>query len=152
MKETYTLLLSSQNATNRIGTNKKSLQYNINWSAVLPNSENINQKYLVRFILSSVYTNAGFNDIYSVNIDFGGANVYDQSSSRSTYLGLTYPVFISQTSNYYYSMAKIHDNLPVTIHRPDNNMITVNLINILTSSGTTFNYEYYLTLEFVPID
>ena len=151
MKETYTLLLSSQNATNRIGTNKRNLQYYVNWSAVLPKPDNINQKFSVRFILTSPVITVGFNDVYSLNIDFGGSNVYDQSGSKNTYLGLVYPSFVSTFNQYYYTMAKLNDNLPITIEYPNNNLITVNLVNILVSSGTTYNYEYYLTLEFTPI-
>ena len=152
MKETYTLLLSSQNATNRIGTNKWNLQYYINWNAVLPNPQNINPKFLVRFILSSTVITSGFNDVYSLNIDFGGSNMYDQNGSKNNYLGLVYPSFVSTFDRYFYTMAKLNDNLPVTIEYPNNSLITVNFINILASSGTTCNYEYYLTLEFTPID
>ena len=151
MKETYSLVLSSQNATNRLTATKRNLQYYINWNAVLPKPENINQKFSVRFIFAGLYTGVGFNDIYSINIDLGGSNMYDQTASKSTYLGLTFPTLLSP-NNYWYSTSRINDNLPVTIEYPNNNIITVNLINILTTSATLFNYEYYLTLEFTPID
>ena len=149
MKERFSLLLSSQNATNRLTTTKRNLQYNINWSAVLPKSENINQKYSVRFTMSGLYSGTGFNDIYSVNIDFGGSNMYDQTVSKSNYLGLSFPILVG--TGYWYSLARNYDNLPVCVEYPNNSLITVNLVNINTGSGTTWPYEYYLTLEFIPL-
>ncbi len=150
MKETYTLLLSSQNATNKIGTTKRNLQYYINWSSILPKPENPSQKYSLKFVMTSLFTASGFNDIYSLNIDFGGSNVYEQTGSKSNYVGLVYPSFVSTFNQYYYAMAKNNDNLPIVVEYPNNNIITVNLINITVSSGTVYNYDYYLTLEFTP--
>jgi len=157
MKENYTLVLSSQNATNRIGTLRKNYQYYVNWSAVLPKPENINQKYLVKFSFISNPQASLIAEVYSLNIDFGGSNMYDQSQSRSTYLGYLYPLANYSSgaagtyTTYSYSISKASDNMPVTIEYPNNNFITVNLVNSNTASGTTFTNEYTLTLEFVPI-
>ena len=160
MKENYTLFLSSQNSTNRIGTTKKSLQYYINWHAVLPKAENINQKFLVKFKFVG-YIQGSFGEIYNLAIDFGGSNMYDQSNSKSTYLGIMFPednaTSIALTSgtggnfSYFYLVSQPNDNLPVTIEYPNNNFITVSINNINTASGTTFNNDYNLILEFAPI-
>ena len=160
MKENYTLFLSSQNSTNRIGTTKKSLQYYVNWHAVLPKADNVNQKFLVKFKFVG-YIQGSFGEIYSLQIDFGGSNMYDQSNSKSTYLGIMFPednaTAIALTSGtgcnqtYFYLTSDPNDNLPVTIEYPNNNFITVSINNINTSSGTTFNNDYNLILEFAPI-
>ena len=160
MKENYTLYLSSQNTTNRTGTTKKSLQYYINWHAILPKAENINQKFLVKFKFVG-YIQGSFGEIYNLQIDFGGSNMYDQSNSKSTYLGIMFPednaTAIALTSgtggnvSYFYLVSDPNDNLPVTIEYPNNNLITVSINNINTGSGTTFTNDYNLILEFVPI-
>ena len=157
MKETYTLLISSQNTVNRIGTTKRNHQYNINWNSVLPHPENINQKFLVKFSFLSTPQASLIAEVYSLNIDFGGSNMYDQSPSRNTYLGYLYPLANVSSgaagtyTTYAYSMAKASDNIPVTIEYPNNNLITVNIVNVNNASGTTFTNEYILTLEFTPI-
>ena len=150
-KETYTLLISSQNATNRLGATKRNLQYYINWSSILPKSEDPGQKYQLKFVMTSLFTAAGFNDIYSLNIDFGGSNVFEQTGSKSSYIGLVYPSFVSTFNQYYYAMAKNNDNLPIIVEYPNNSLITVNLVNSTVGSGTVYNYEYLLTLQFTPI-
>ena len=100
MKKNYTLVLNSQNAVNKIGTNKYNYQYYVNWSAVLPKPENINQNYLVRFIFTNNVATTIVSDTYSLNINFGGSNMYDHSNSKSTFLGLIYP---TATSTYGYT-------------------------------------------------
>ena len=148
MKKNYLLNINSQTTTNRLGTNKYAYQYYINWSAVLPNPENINQKYLVRYIFTNSTNTSLVGDIYSLNIDFGGSNMYNQLNSRSTFLGYIYPV---ATSTNYYLRGDITNNLPVTIEYPNNSLITVNIVNINSGSANTFAIDYNLTLEFTPI-
>ena len=160
MKENYTLFLSSQNSTNRIGTTKKSLQYYVNWHAVLPKADNVNQKFLVKFKFVG-YIQGSFGEIYNLQIDFGGSNMYDQSNSKSTYLGIMFPednaTNIALTSgtggnqSYFYLTSDPNDNLPVTIEYPNNNFITVSINNINTGSGTIFTNDYNLILEFATI-
>ena len=150
-KENYTLLISSQNATNRLGANKRNLQYYINWSAILPKPEDPGQKYQLKFVMTSLFTAAGFNEIYSLNIDFGGANVFEQTGSKSNFVGLVYPSFVSTFNQYYYAMSKNNDNLPIIVEYPNNSLITINLVNSTVGSGTVYNYEYLLTLQFTPI-
>ncbi len=155
-KENYVLLINSQNATNRIGTTKKQLQFYVNWNVILPKPTDINQKYKVRFNFSGINQPA-YSDIWSINIDFGGSNVYQQDNNKCTYLGLSYPIgnqnatTAGTNSVNFFTKALLNDNPPITIEYPNNNLITVNILNINAGSGTTFNVEYYLTLEFTPI-
>jgi len=51
---------------------------------------------------------------------------------------------------YLYLVLRPHDTLTVTIEYPNNNFITFSINNINTLSGTTFNNDYNLILEFVP--
>ena len=148
MKETYTLVLDTQNSTNRLGSNNYSRQYNVNWSAILPKPENISQKYQLRFTLTSLST-ASLGDIFSVSIDFGGSNVYQQSNSKGTFLGLVYP--IGNNGTYYYFQSKACDNLPVTVEYPNNSLITVSINSIVSGSANTFGVHSVLVLEFTPI-
>jgi hypothetical protein len=147
MKETYTLLLNSQNTANRFGSNIRNYQYYVNWSSFLPKPENINQKYLVKFSMFGL-AQASFAECYSINIDFGGSNMYDNSNSKTSFLGVTYPYY---SGTFAYLKSRLNDNPAVTIEYPNNSLITVNIVNINTGSGVTLNVHYMLTLEFTPI-
>lgn len=157
MKETYTLLLNSQTATNRLGSTVKNYQYYINWNTILPKPENLNQKYSLKFSIISHAQASLTAEVYQLYIDFGGSNMYDQSNSRTTYLGYIYPManyssgVTGTYTTYSYSMAKSTDNVPVCVEYPNNSLITVNLVNANTGSGTTFTNNYMLTLEFIPL-
>lgn len=148
MKETYTLYINSLSSTGRIGSTIKSYQYYINWSAVLPHIEDIEQKYKVRYIFTNVTAVGLPSDVFSLNVDFGSSNFYSQSSSKTTFLGYIYPVATS-VNGYY--RADFTNNTPVTIEYPSNSLITVNIGNINSASGTAYNVDYALTLEFTPI-
>ena len=157
MKETRTLVLNSQTATNRIGSNTRNYQYNVNWTTILPKPENINQKYLVRFSFITPSTKS-FGEVFTVSIDFGGSNMYDQTNNKSTFMGCVYPVMNTTTSTagtntvFYYSKATTIDNIPVTIEYPNNSMITVTLLNLNASfPANYFTNNYVMTLEFTPV-
>jgi hypothetical protein len=146
-KETYTLYLNSQTATNRIGTTKSKYQYYINWNTILPTPENINQKYLVRFTFTTLSTGS-VGDIYTISIDFGGSNMYDQTNNKTNFLGFAYPIGNNGTN--YYLQSKYPDNVPVTVEYPNNSLITVS-INPLNTAGGGYAIESFLVLEFTPI-
>lgn len=156
MKENYTLFINSQNTTNRIGTNKYNYQYYVNWNAIIP-SELKNHKFLVKFTFMSYVQTSNIANVFTLNINFGGANSYDILPSKSNYLGFVFPytnysASASGTNSVSsYSHAKYSDNAPITIDYPDNNIITVNLVNINSGTGTNFSFDYILTLEFTPI-
>ena len=157
MKETRTLVIHSQNATNRSGSNTRNYQYYINWSSVLPSPENINQKYHVRFAFITPATTS-FGEVFTLSIDFGGSNTYDQTGSKSTVLGNVFPIQNNSATTsgtntvFYYSKATMNDNIPITMEYPNNNFITVSLVNLNTSFPTNyFTNNYMLTLEFTPI-
>ena len=152
MKETRTLVLNSQTATNRIGSNTRNYQYNVNWTTILPKPENINQKYLVRFSFITPATNS-FGEVFTVSIDFGGSNMYDQTNNKSTFMGCVYPVMNTTTSTagtntvFYYAKATTIDNIPVTVEYPTNSMITVTLMYLNATYPTNyFTNNYILTL------
>ena len=92
MKESYNLVLSSQNSSDRIGSNKRNFQYNIVWGSILPIKYDTIQKYKVRFSFTSL-VQSSFAELYSLNIDFGGSNTYYQSCSRSTFIGNLLPYY-----------------------------------------------------------
>jgi hypothetical protein len=155
-KENYTLLLNSTNATNRIGAAQRNYQYYINWNAILPKPENINQKYLVKFSFMCLAQVSATTEVFQLFIDFGGSNMFDNSNSKTTFLGFMYPMVNQGASTtgtntvYGYITAKATDNIPVTVEYPNNSLITVNIANV-NLYGAGFGKDYILTLEFTAI-
>ncbi len=145
MKENYTLYINSVNSLNRIGAAKYNYQYYINWSSFLPKPDNVDQKFLVRFIFTNNSATGIIGDIFSLYINFGGSNAYDTSNSKSNFLGLIYP---TSHSTFGYTKCNTNDNLPVTIEYPNNNIITVTLSNV---NNVNYAIDYSLVLEFIPI-
>ena len=158
-KETYNLVLNSQISTNRIGSNKRNYQYYVNWNAILPNKY---KRFLVNFSFITL-VQSSFAEMYILYLDFNGTNVYSQSNSRNNYAGNLLPTnnltnAVAQATgttiqtSYFYIMTRLNDNPNFTIQYPNNNLITVDIVNANSSSGTTFNYEYILNIQFIPID
>ena len=147
--ESYSLILNSQNAINRDGTNINSYRYFINWSAVLPKKYG---SFNVSFTLKSlnVTTNLTINAL--INIDFGQTNNFDQSNNQSKFIGIVTPVAVQQASavwNYHY-ISTLTENQPITISYPTNNFITVLFRNFDLTTAFTM-YHYVLQLTFTPI-
>ena len=144
--ESYSLILNSQNAINRDGTNINSYRYFINWSSVLPKKYG---SFNVSFSLKSVNVTTNLSVTALVNIDFGQTNNFDQTSNQSKFIGIVYPVAVEQAStiwNYYYN-STLNENQPITISYPTNNFITVQFRNIdLTTAFTMFHYVLQLTV------
>ena len=148
MKQYYTLVLNSTNSSNRTGT-APTYSYNINWDAIFP--ENLrNKKFAVSFVFSSLVVTTPFTEVYTVNINFGTTNVYNQTPSQSAFLGFLYPYMTSATA--YFAMATINDNSPITISYPVNRNITVSIGNANLASSTVNITNYILTLRFTPLD
>ena len=123
--ESYSLILNSQNAINRDGTNINSYRYFINWSSVLPKKYG---SFNVSFTLKSVNVTTNLTINALVNIDFGQSNLFDQTSNQSKFIGIVYPVAVQQASavwNYHY-ISTLTENQPITISYPTNNFITFN--------------------------
>ena len=90
---------------------------------------------LVRFSFTNNVATTIVSDTYSLNINFGGSNMYDHSNSKSTFLGLIYPTAASTYG--YTTTSDLNNNIPVTIEYPNNDLITVNLVN-------KFSFCYYI--------
>ena len=157
-KQTYNLILNSYSSVNRTGSNKRNYQYFVNWNAVLPNPHKTGQRFEVRFsFITPAVSTVG--EVFVLNIDFGGSNVYDQVNSRSTFLGFCLP-YANQTSSttgtnvaYFYTKAFLNENLPITIEYPNNNNIMVSLTNLNGNyPNIYFTNDYVLNLQFTPID
>jgi hypothetical protein len=149
MKENFTLVLNSTAiTTNKTGNNTNlGYTYNVNWENILPDR---NTKYKVNFTFFSM-SKSGFTDVYSLYINFGTADVYDNNSSRTTFLGDIHPY--SLTTTVFYAVANLNDNQDITISYPSNRFITVSLININSGQPTVYlSSEYILTLSFTPIE
>ena len=75
-------------------------------------------------------------EVFQLFIDFGGSNMFENSNSKTTYLGFLYPLVNQGASTtgtnsvYGYYMAKASDNVPVTVEYPNNSLITVNIANV----------------------
>jgi len=148
MKQYYTLFLNSTNSTNRTGTAPQ-FTYNINWDSILPR-DLINKKFEVSFNFSSLVVAAAFTEIYTINVNFGTTNVYNQTPSQSGFLGFLYPYMTS--ANAYFAMANVSDNSSVVVSYPSNRSITVTIGNANLASATVNITDYILTLQFTPID
>jgi hypothetical protein len=148
MKQYYTLVLNSTNSSNRTGT-APSFSYNINWDAIFPQNLR-DKKFAVSFVFSSLVVTTPFTEVYTVNINFGTTNVYNQTPSQSAFLGVLYSYMTSATA--YFAMANINDNSPVTISYPTNRIITVSIGNANLASSTVNITDYILTLQFTPLD
>jgi hypothetical protein len=149
MSETYSLIINSQNATNRISNaDLTKYQYYINWSSVLPKNY---QTYNVGFTLKSVNTATQITVNALVSINFGQTNMSDQNGP-STYLGIAYPVVVQQSAvlwNYFYN-STLNDNQSVTISYPTNSILTVSFTNFDLTTALTM-YNYVLQLTFTPV-
>lgn len=155
MRETYSLILNSQNLTNLTNINGQTqIQYYINWDAVLPYQmkDTPRQFYVMTWTLKSVNTATSLNQNAFVDIKFGQSNTCEQNSTSSK-VGFIYPNAVQQTSTTwtYFYQATAYDNLPTTIAYPTSNLITVTFSDF--NSANAFNMiNYVLILNFEPVD
>jgi hypothetical protein len=150
MSDIYTLVLNSQNSTNRTGSNINSYTYYINWDVVL---DRIHQNYSVGFTLKSVNTSTSITVNGFVSINFGRSNCYEQSNSQTSKIGFFYPVCVQQTQttfNYFFN-ATSNDNSPIEIAYPSNKFINVVFSDFNPSTTSFTMYDYVLELTFTPI-
>jgi hypothetical protein len=154
MRETYSLILNSQNATNLTNINGQTqIQYYVNWNTVLPYKNSTTPNYfLLTWNLKSVNTAGILNQNAFVSINFGENNTCEQDGTSSK-IGFIYPNQVQESGAtwIYYYQAGLYDNPATTIAYPKNNLITVNFTDF--NSATAFNMIHYvLTLNFEPID
>ena len=148
MTQTYSVVLNSTiTSTNKSGNNSNlGYTYYINWESILPDPK---LKYKVSFTFRTL-NRANFTECYQLYMNFGTSNMYDINSSRTTYLGLIYPV--PTTTTVMYGMASLNDNAPITINYPANKVITATFSNANTAAtGVYLSIDYVLTLNFTPI-
>ena len=148
-KDTYTLILNSQNATNATSINGQTqIQYYINWDSVIPYHMNAekSQKYLLSFSLRTVGSVAALTENSFVEIIMGNTNSNEQSGT-SNIIGVISPHTNHQT---HYYIALPYDNMPVQIEHPSTPIITVNFLNL--DKVTAFNMIHYvLVLTFEAV-
>ena len=82
IKESYTLVLNSTNATNRTGT-APNFTYLVNWETILEKQ----CSYSISFSFHSTVVASAFTELYTLSINFGSSNVYSQSASPFNQLG-----------------------------------------------------------------
>lgn len=149
--ECYSLVLNSQTSSTLNSSSLNAYQYYVNWN-FLPTIYN---RYNVRFSFTTVPDLldgvAGVSNAL-LGIDFGGSQTYNEKGGKSIILGK-----LSQSGSYVVTntpnmtiFANWCDNAPVTISRPTNNILTVN-INDINANSTVAIQHYYLKLTFTPI-
>lgn len=149
-KKTYTLLLNSTDATNRISGAVDNYVYYVNWGAILP------QEY-TKFDLSFQFrsTTAAVDPVSGVllSVNMGSNTMYDQSSSSSSILGAILPksYVTGVTPRYFYESNNTDDCGFIAIY-PSNSYITVKLTNYNGSAVTNFPASYILQLCFTVIE
>jgi len=152
MKDTFNLILNSQNSTNRTGS-LNSYTYFINWSSVLPEmNKTLPQTFNVTWTLKTINTSTNQTQSALVDVNFGQTNTCTQENQPSTIIGYIYPVPVQQSSTTwnYYLTATPYDNLVTTISYPVNNFITVKFSDF--NSGTAFTMlNYVLILNFEAV-
>jgi hypothetical protein len=154
-RETYSLILNSQNATNLTNINGQTqIQYYINWDSVLPyqNKDTPRSTYIMTWTLKSVNTATSLNQNAFVDIKFGQSNTFEQGSTSSK-IGFIYPNAVQQTgaSWTYFYQATAYDNLPTCISYPTSNLLTVTFQDF-NSANAFAMIHYVLILNFQAVD
>ena len=141
MKESYTIILNSQIATNQIIINNEtSIQYYINWESVLPYSPDRKQKFKLSFSLRTVPNVAALPNGAFVEIVMGQTHSNEQNGT-SNIIGIVSPYTVHQS---HYLIALPNDNMPVQIEYPSSSLITVNFLNL--DKITAFDMIHYVLI------
>ena len=91
MKESYTIILNSQIATNQIIINNEtSIQYYINWESVLPYSPDRKQKFKLSFSLRTLSNVGALTESAFVEIVMGQTHSNEQNGT-SNIIGIISP-------------------------------------------------------------
>jgi hypothetical protein len=142
VKKTYNVILNSNNALNASTGLSNFLNYYIDWTAVLPNS---NKNYLLTwtYMGSNNYIN-GY-DFPIVSINFNTSNYINgtQGAITTQIIGRLKQNLINGTTFQGYFDASKYDNPPtMVLGRPNNNTITVSLNS--NQDGQPY-YDNYFT-------
>lgn len=147
MKESYTLILNSLNATNRnIINGDTTIQYYVNWESVLPYILDEKQKYNLSFSLRTVSNVGALTESAFIEIIMGQTHSNEQSGT-SNIIGVISP---HNVHNHHYLLALPYDNMPVQIEYPSSSLVTINFLSL--DKTTAFNMvDYVLILTFEVI-
>ena len=147
MKESYTLILNSLNATNRnIINGDTTIQYYVNWASVLPYIVDEKQKYNLSFSLRTVSNVGALTESAFIEIIMGQTHSNEQSGT-SNIIGVISPL---QIHNSHYLISLPNDNMPVQIEYPSSSLVTINFLSL--DKTTAFNMvDYVLILTFEVI-
>ena len=152
MKESYQLILNSQNSINRTGTLATKFQYYVQWESVLPrfgNTKYEKQAYRLTWTLRGVHTINVLTENLFVSVDLGHSLTCDQSNNLTHKIGVIYPEYVNTKYSY---KAGINDNCELTLNYPSDNLVNV---SFQTFGASTTDYasmeNYVLILNFEPI-
>jgi hypothetical protein len=141
MKESYTIILNSQIATNQIIINNEtSMQYYINWESVLPYSPDRKQKFKLSFSLRTVPNVGALTESAFVEIVMGQTHSNEQNGTTNI-IGVVSP---HNVHNSHYLIALPNDNMPVQVEYPSSSLITVNFLNL--DKITAFDMIHYVLI------
>jgi len=144
MPESYNIIFCSRgnNVINKTSLN--AVQYNVNWSVILPKKF---KKFHCQFIFKSEnYSSGVLTDNGFVGMQGIVSNCYD-GLSRTSNLGIIYPVFLGGTNSFYNSTN--NDNNDFYIDYPINNLVTIilNKFDGVTPMGSMPNYTLIMNLQ-----
>ena len=124
-KKIYNVFLNSNSALNASTGSSNSLNYYIDWSAVLPNP---NKNYLLKwtYMGSNNYINGFDFPLVSINLNLDNYINGSQGAITTQILGRLKQNMINPTTFQGYFDASIYDNPPSIIEgRPINNNFTI---------------------------
>lgn len=146
MPESYNIIFNSRSTSNVIDkTSLNNVTYSVNWSAYLPQKF---KKFHCQFIFKSENYAGLLTDNGLVSVLGITSNVYD-GNSRTTNLGVIYPVALSGTNSFYNSTN--NDNNDFWINYPTTNQITISLKTFAGNNMSNMpNYCLIMNLIGVP--
>ena len=139
-KKTYNVILNSNNALNALTGLSNSLNYYIDWSAVLPEA---NKNYLLTwtYMGSNNYINGFDFPIVSINFNTNNFINTTRGATSTQIIGRLKQNMITNSTFQGYFDANINDNPPTIITgRPMNNNFTVSLTSNQDGAPYLDNY------------
>jgi hypothetical protein len=145
MPETFSIIFCSRNSNVISSTNLNAVQYNVNWSAILPRKY---KKFHCQFIFKSENTTTALTQNGFVGLNMGRVNVFDGLQNNSSQLGIIYPVNVGV--QYFYNSTN-NDNNDFWVDYPVNNIVTLTL-NTFAGAALANMQNYVLILNMIGVD